>query len=311
MTGNMAWKAGKGALQKFSGKKTDQDPTIRSVDNAHYRGAKVKRKKKEDGQVVFFLDDHEIASDHRKDSAYYEYKGIPEKDAKRLSRVVSGARLLDNGMSFVGYKIGMNTLIELIPGLGDMGGAALSLVLVVLPAYRVSEGSDRKKLRKAIIFNLLMDFGIGLVPIGGDIIDTMVKFNVKSANALEAMLLKRVDEAVKIGRDSEKVGRTTGYQHTGTNGHRLAAPNGYHDSDLPNHSPPRYVTANDLRQDPKPAGTVRAPVIQTQLKKSEGNFFRRREGPKGGEEVGSTMEEVAPVHPPRPKPSKHGRGGEF
>lgn len=135
MSGNMAWKAGKGAFQKFGGKSAHQDPTIRSVvrrhinyyfylpllttakDNAHYRGAKIE-KKKEDGQLVFFVNDHEIANNHRKDSAYYEYMGVPEKDAKILSSVVASARFLDNGIRVpvVGYKIGVNTFIELIPG---------------------------------------------------------------------------------------------------------------------------------------------------------------------------------------------------
>lgn len=131
MAGNMAWKAGKGAFQKYGGKTTEKDPTIKSVvrhrieyyfslplltfakDNAHYRGAKVERKM-EDGCSVFILG--KVAKDHRKDSAYYEYKGIPAKDAKILSSVVNSARFLDNGISLGGFKVGVNTFIELIPG---------------------------------------------------------------------------------------------------------------------------------------------------------------------------------------------------
>ena len=134
MSGNMAWKAGKGAFQKFSGKNNEQDPTIRTVvrhhiifdfslpiltftkDNAHYRGALVE-KRQEGGQAVLILNTQKIGKKHRKDSAYYEYKGIPEKDAKILSKVVFSARFLDNGISvpLIGYKIGVNTFIELIP----------------------------------------------------------------------------------------------------------------------------------------------------------------------------------------------------
>ena len=135
MAGNLAWQAGKGAFQKFNGKTSHQDPTIRSVvsrhnchyfslpvltfakDNAHYRGARVE-KKKEDGKPVFFLNDDKVGNHHRKDTAYYEYMGIPEKDAMILSRVVQNARFLDNGIHVpvVGYKIGVNTFVELIPG---------------------------------------------------------------------------------------------------------------------------------------------------------------------------------------------------
>lgn len=160
-------------------------------------------------------------------------------------------------------------------------------------------------------FNLTKDFVIGLVPFAGDYIDTIKKYNVRNADALEAMLLKRVDEAPKKGRDAEKAGRATGYQHAIINGHHLADTNRYHDSEPPTHPPPRYITANDLRQDPRPAATARAPVVQTQRKKSGGNFFRRRGGPQVGKEVGTAMEEVAPIRPPRPEHSRYERGGRF
>lgn len=67
--------------------------------------------------MVLVLNTEKIGNKHRKDSAYYEYKGIPEKDAKILSKVVVSARFLDNGIRvpFIGYKIGVNTFIELIP----------------------------------------------------------------------------------------------------------------------------------------------------------------------------------------------------
>ena len=159
--------------------------------------------------------------------------------------------------------------------------------------------------------NLVTGFVVGLLPVGGDIFDTMMKLNVKSASALEAMLLKRADETKRMGRDAEKVGATTGHQHADTNGHHLTATNGYHNSDAPARQPQRYITANDLRREPSPAASGRAPLVQTQPKKSGGNFFRRRGGPQGDQEAGTTMEEVAPVRPPRPKQSTHERGGHF
>ena len=163
------------------------------------------------------------------------------------------------------------------------------------------------KLKKVMMFNLSKGFFIGLLPIGGDIIDTMKKYNVRNADALEAMLLKRADKAAKMGHDAEKVVRTTGYQqHTGTNGHHVATTNGNHDSEPATR---RFLNANDLREDPKPATTARAPVVPTQSMKSGG--FLRRGKPQGRQEVGTAMEEVAPVNPPRPKQSVHERGGYF
>lgn len=154
-----------------------------------------------------------------------------------------------------------------------------------------------------MVVNVAKGCCIGLVPFVGDWIDTMKKYNVQNADALEAMLLKRVDEAAKLGRDTEKVGRTNGHQYANTNGHYLAATDRDHDSEPPPHPPRKFITANNLPQGPK-AGA-------TQPKKNGGNFFRRREELQGGQEVGTTMEEVAPVRPPRPEHSMHGHGGRF
>lgn len=107
MAGRMALNLGKGAFQKISNK-NNQDPTPTSVDHAHYGGAKVKKD--------LSLDDRKIANDHRKDSAYYEYMGIPKKDARILSAVVTSARFLDtNGINLGFYKLGANTIFGLIP----------------------------------------------------------------------------------------------------------------------------------------------------------------------------------------------------
>ena len=185
-------------------------------------------------------------------------------------------------------------------------------MLVVVPALRVSKGSDKKKLKRVLVSNSLGAFLIGITPIAGDIIDSYIKFNVRSSNALEAMLLKRVDEAATTGRDAEKVGRTTGYQHAGTNGHNVTA----NDSESSAHPPRRYITANDLGQDPRPAATVRAPAVESQSKKIGGNYFRRRGEPRGSQEVGTTVGEVAPSRPlrpedPRPEHSGRERYGHF
>ena len=180
-------------------------------------------------------------------------------------------------------------------------------MLVVVPAWRVSKGPGTRKVRWILLRNLSLGFAIGLTPVLGDIADSWLKYNVNSASELEKMLLKRVDKST-MGLDAEKVGRTTGYQHQKTNGH-LAATNGHHDSESPTHQPQRYITANDLRQDPKPAATARAPIVQTQPRKSRRNFFQRRGEPQGRQEIGPAMEEVAPGRPPRPIYSGHERGG--
>ena len=119
------------------------------------------------------------------------------------------------------------------------------------------------------------------MPIAGDFFDSWIKFNVKSADALEAMLLKRVEEGTAMGGHAEIVVRPTGHQHAVTSGHHPAAiANGYPDtpeSEPPTHPPRRFVGGNELR-----AATARAPKVQTQEKKGRGTLFQRRKGPQGG-----------------------------
>ena len=222
-------------------------------------------------------------------------------------------------------------------------------MLVVVPVWRISKGPGKRKVKWIVLGNLSSSFVIGLLPWLGDYINTKRKYNVKSASMLEAMLLKRADEARSLGPDAEKVvGRMNGHQRAGTNGHlhtaaanthhdsepptyqpqryghqragtnghlHTAATNTHHDSDPPTHQPQRYITAHDLRHDPKPAAaTARAPVMETQPKnKSGGSFFRRRRRgePQGRQGVVPTTEEVAPGRPTRPIQSGRGRDGYF
>ena len=153
-------------------------------------------------------------------------------------------------------------------------------MLVWRPAKRVSNGDapDAKKLKKTLNHNWCKGFVIGLVPIAGDFFDSWIKFNVKSADALEAMLLKRVEEGTAMGGHAEIVVRPTGHQHAVTNeNHPAAIASGYHESEPPTHQPRRFVGGNDLR-----AETARAPKVQTQEKKGGATLFQRRKKPQGG-----------------------------
>lgn len=189
-------------------------------------------------------------------------------------------------------------------------------MFIYLPATRISDGPndghDKKQVKKAMRHNLAKCLVFGLLPLLGDVIDSWKKYNVRSASALEDMLLKRAVDENKLGRDAEKVGRMNGHQRAGTNGHLPhTATNGHYDSEHPPHQPQRYITANDLRPDSKPTASARAPMSETQPKKSAGNFFRRKGNPQGRSENAATMEEVAPRPPPRPNQSGHERLGYF
>lgn len=98
-----------------------------------------------------------------------------------LSRRV--ARLMDDLVTVPGTKVGvgLDALIGLIPGIGDIVGSSLSGVIVY----------DAVRLRVPVPvlarmgWNLLVDALLGLIPLGGDIIDVAHRANRKNLRLLE------------------------------------------------------------------------------------------------------------------------------
>jgi len=93
-----------------------------------------------------------------------------------IERARTVARWLD--------KYGLDPLIGLIPGIGDVIGAAFGLYIVSIAA--------RRGLSKAVIARMLLHLGIdmvvGALPVIGDIADFYYKANEKNLALLEERL---------------------------------------------------------------------------------------------------------------------------
>lgn len=97
--------------------------------------------------------------------------------AERLRRLRSLAWLLDNSIPLPGgYRIGLDALIGLVPGVGDAAGALIS-------AYIVNEarslGAPRSVLLR-MIGNVLLDTVFGSIPFAGDLFDAAYKANSRN-----------------------------------------------------------------------------------------------------------------------------------
>lgn len=93
------------------------------------------------------------------------------------------ARLMDDLVRIPGTKIGigLDSLIGLVPGIGDAAGAALSGVILVEGVR--SRVPIHVLLRMAL--NLLFDMVLGYIPFAGDIADVGFRANKMNARLLE------------------------------------------------------------------------------------------------------------------------------
>jgi hypothetical protein len=109
--------------------------------------------------------------------------GPPAPDP-RLQRIERLGYLLDNAIRIpgIGYRIGYDALIGLIPGVGDVAGIALSAYIIV-EAARLG-APPAKLLRMA--FNVGLEALVGGIPLLGDLFDATWKANARNLDLLHA-----------------------------------------------------------------------------------------------------------------------------
>lgn len=93
----------------------------------------------------------------------------------RLRRMRGLARLMDTALRIPGtrFSFGADSVMGLIPGIGDFAGAAISLY-IVNEARRLGVPND--KLFKMLV-NIGFDAAAGSVPLVGDLFDVYFKSN--------------------------------------------------------------------------------------------------------------------------------------
>jgi hypothetical protein len=110
----------------------------------------------------------------------------PPDHQRSVTRVRTLARLLDSAVKIPGTNIrfGADSLVGLIPGLGDMAGAILS-GYIVLVATRL--GAPASVVTRMLL-NVGADTLLGSVPVVGDLFDVAWKSNQKNVALLEQHL---------------------------------------------------------------------------------------------------------------------------
>jgi len=116
--------------------------------------------------------------------------GISEHDAKILTKVKRRAYRLDMSLfNCCGLRFGWSSVIGIIPGIGDVIDAFMAMM--VLRTCQQVEGGLPAAVKSKMMFNIVLDFGIGLVPFLGDIADALFRANTRNAVELEKFLREK------------------------------------------------------------------------------------------------------------------------
>ena len=102
---------------------------------------------------------------------------LPER-LRRLAHLLDSAIPLPGGRS-----IGFESVLGLIPGIGDVAGAIASTYIV---AEGVKMGAPKSMVAR-MVGNVLLEAAIGLVPILGDLFDMVYKSNIRNIKLLESL----------------------------------------------------------------------------------------------------------------------------
>ena len=106
-----------------------------------------------------------------------------------LDQAQALANITDTAVTLpiVGVKVGLDFLIGLIPGVGD---AIMTLVALRIVHLGRKMGMP-KPIQKIMLRNALVDFGLGFLPVVGDLIDIWFKANKRNVRIMEHWWLKQ------------------------------------------------------------------------------------------------------------------------
>ena len=101
-------------------------------------------------------------------------------------------------LPFIPFRIGLDAIIGLIPGLGD----AVMLVAALRIVYLGKKMGLPPGLVKIMLRNALLDFGLGFIPLVGDIVDFFYKANQANVRVMEKYWVSQNKDAIDANAKS-------------------------------------------------------------------------------------------------------------
>ncbi|WP_370240236.1 DUF4112 domain-containing protein [Marisediminitalea sp.] len=101
-------------------------------------------------------------------------------------------------LPFIPFRIGLDAIIGLIPGLGD----AVMLIDALRIVYLGKRMGLPPGLMKVMLRNALLDFGLGFIPLVGDIVDFFYKANQANVRVMEKYWVSQNKDAIDANAKS-------------------------------------------------------------------------------------------------------------
>jgi len=111
----------------------------------------------------------------------------PAEIERGLRELDGIARLMDARFGIPGFRFGLDSVIGLVPGIGDAAGGLISAYLI----YRAHQLGADSHIKAKMVQNAGFDFALGLVPVVGDIGDVFFKANTHNVRLLTQHLKEK------------------------------------------------------------------------------------------------------------------------
>lgn len=109
-----------------------------------------------------------------------------------IRRVKAFAKLMDAQFDIGGVKVGVDTLIGLIPVVGD----TISSLIALYPVTIAKKHGLGKFVRWRMMANIATDWAVGLIPFVGDVADIGMKSNLRNAKLLEDAAARKLGRPI-------------------------------------------------------------------------------------------------------------------
>lgn len=112
--------------------------------------------------------------------------GLNPETEKLRQRMAKLAWLLDNSIRIpvINYRIGLDAIVGLIPGIGDATGALMSGYIF----YSAVKMKAPFSVLSRAALNIVIELVVGMVPVVGDIFDATFKANARNMDLINAWL---------------------------------------------------------------------------------------------------------------------------